>query len=117
MQSILPVLRNRVLSRLMLALMGFGLLAAGGFVGRWWIPYDHVVHNQWIWGTWNVLCLTGSSVVWLRLLRLHRLLRRAKNKVCPRCGYDLSGCDDAGRCPECGRVYTQQSLSDAWGGG
>lgn len=34
--------------------------------------------------------------------------------VCPKCGYDLHGCDSFGACPECGRPYARDKLPLDW---
>ena len=34
---------------------------------------------------------------------------RIKEKFCSRCGYDLTGLDFEGRCPECGGYFSQWS--------
>ena len=50
--------------------------------------------------------LTGIAVVppvgWAVLRRRRR--RRERSGLCLRCGYDLRGSADSGRCPECGTV-------------
>lgn len=54
-------------------------------------------------------------------LLLRHLQRRDLNKisqrnyrVCAGCGHDLAGLRNVGRCPECGRAYTQTILRELW---
>ncbi len=60
-------------------------------------------------------------LVALGYLLLRHLDRRAFNKVsernyriCTGCGHDLAGLRNVGRCPECGRAYTQKLLQELW---
>lgn len=53
-------------------------------------------------------------------VRLDRLTRRLRSdlrstgyKICPECGFDLRDCL-GGRCPECGELFTPQSMREAW---
>jgi len=40
--------------------------------------------------------------------------RAAEYRVCPECGYLLTGLPDAGNCPECGTAYTLEALRRLW---
>ena len=46
----------------------------------------------------------GKRIAWRRLAQ--------GSPMCPRCGYDMRGLTEA-RCPECGSVYTLDSLWSA----
>jgi RNA polymerase subunit RPABC4/transcription elongation factor Spt4 len=35
-------------------------------------------------------------------------------RICPRCRYNLSGLPDPGSCPECGRPFSDDELSELW---
>src|SRR5258708_23381839 len=62
----------------------------------------------------GILMLVGQAVVFVRFVRLRRRLRAASGRLCPRCGYDLSGLDDAGFCPGCGRGVDLQRGIAKW---
>lgn len=62
------------------------------FVDRSWVAFPH----------WFPVLLASLPLALAarRLLVTHRQTRRAKEGLCPICGYDLRGSAD--RCPECG---------------
>jgi hypothetical protein len=53
---------------------------------------------------WALICLTSMPMlIWLRVASRRRVRsRRTKAGLCDRCGYDLRGSKDSGKCPECG---------------
>lgn len=55
-----------------------------------------------------------SLIVGLAMVRRGRALRRSDYRLCPRCGYDLTGLDDTGQCPECGRAYVTAEVQRFW---
>ncbi len=59
-----------------------------------------------------------SLLLFLGLRAYYRYIRRYVVKmeflVCPKCGYDLHGCDSFGACPECGRPYARDKLPLDW---
>lgn len=59
-----------------------------------------------------------ASIVWLILLvycqRVRAQVKAMEYLMCPKCGYDLRGCDSFGPCPECGRAYTRDKLPLDW---
>ena len=58
---------------------------------------------------WFLLALTGTPPAW-RLLTLKSRVRRRRRErgLCARCGYDLRGSKDSGRCPECGTGFAKR---------
>ncbi|MGB7158169.1 MAG: zinc ribbon domain-containing protein [Tepidisphaeraceae bacterium] len=58
-----------------------------------------------------VTCAAATAVPFVSLRRMRRRRRRAGNRLCPTCGYDLRGAAHD-RCPECGHLV---SASDAHG--
>ena len=64
--------------------------------------------------TFFVLML-ATTLIWDRSWK--RALRRAAahdHLLCPDCLYDLRTLDDAGTCPECGRVYEHGAVRAQW---
>lgn len=55
-----------------------------------------------------------SLIVGLVMVRRGRALRRSEYRLCPGCGYDLTGLDDKGLCPECGRAYVTAEVQRFW---
>lgn len=49
-----------------------------------------------------------------RYRRLASEVSRSNYRVCPACLYSLDGSADSGKCPECGAVFTQESLAASW---
>jgi hypothetical protein len=41
-------------------------------------------------------------------------LAKADYRLCCSCGYDLSGLDDQGSCPECGATYSVPCTREEW---
>jgi hypothetical protein len=67
----------------------------------WWTG----VIFWWVYGAVFGLIIIG----WLRIEKRRDLLRkRARQGLCPRCGYDLRGSPE--RCPECGRERVQSEI-------
>ena len=69
--------------------------------------------------------LVMQAAMWTAVLILHLALRRREKRfvervrgldyrVCPSCGYLLTGLPDSGKCPECGEDYELQKLRDIW---
>ncbi|HLP83486.1 MAG TPA: hypothetical protein VK157_03985 [Phycisphaerales bacterium] len=56
--------------------------------------------------------------LWIALRLYYRRIRAYVREmdflVCPKCGYDLHGCDSFGSCPECGRPYARDKLALDW---
>lgn len=44
----------------------------------------------------------------------HAELRRRNHRACPQCAYALDALPHSGACPECGRLYTLESLREDW---
>lgn len=60
--------------------------------------------------------LGAILIVAARETNLAKRVRESKGRLCPRCGYDLSGqAEDAGICPECGSAYDKRRLQELWG--
>lgn len=50
-----------------------------------------------------------------RARRVRGRLRETRGRLCPACLHDLRGIGDEGQCPECGGVFSKESLADWWG--
>ena len=46
--------------------------------------------------------------------RFLRKVRGSRYRICPDCGYSLSGLPDRHACPECGLRYTVEELEQRW---
>lgn len=59
-----------------------------------------------------------AVIVWLVLIaygqRVRAQVKEMDYLMCPKCGYDLRGCDSFGACPECGRAYARDKLPLDW---
>lgn len=101
---------------LMLACIGswllfIGLCVAFGFgtVAKMTVVNPlHLIAIGWI----------PTIIVWLLLIaycqRVRRQVKEMDFLMCPKCGYDLRGCDSFGPCPECGRAYARDKLPLEW---
>lgn len=52
-----------------------------------------------------VLLLAAGLIIGIRHVRNWRRFARLGGRMCLRCGFDLRGLPDAGRCPECGEPF------------
>jgi hypothetical protein len=59
-----------------------------------------------------------AFIVWIALrfyyAHVRRMVQHMDYLICPKCGYDLHGCDSFGACPECGRAYARDKLPLDW---
>ncbi len=53
--------------------------------------------------------MAGQVMTAISTVRLRRRLRRAEGLMCMRCGFDLTGLEHVGRCPECGEGFDAQT--------
>ncbi len=60
------------------------------------------------------LWLLGSLWHWRSCRELKGRVIRASGRVCADCAFDVSGCPEEGRCPECGVAYEHHELQNAW---
>lgn len=52
--------------------------------------------------------IAAALLLLLAMVAAYRLTRpRPRTNTCRRCGYDLTGLEPAGLCPECAEPYTQ----------
>jgi len=92
-------------------ILGFVLAAAWGLV---WVPMGLGV---WMNMIGLVVCIYLPTIHGtLHEASVRRRLKAAGYRLCPRCGYDLSGLGDEGACPECGRGFLAASLAEQWAG-
>ena len=61
---------------------------------------------------WGTTLLTAMYPVGYIVLRWGRRHFRLKHGLCLRCGYDLRGSLEAGRCPECGTGFEKQTMDE-----
>ncbi len=68
-----------------------------------------------------VLCVITFVFVFLHIVLDDKARRKFvarvaddEYRVCPQCGYLLSGLPDQGKCPECGRGYSIEELERIW---
>jgi hypothetical protein len=69
------------------------------------------------WGGAVVFSLVGAVCLWQLRSRLYQSmerLRAVRFRYCPGCCYDLRKSAPSGRCPECAREYTPDSLRAQW---
>jgi len=69
---------------------------------------------------WVALCTTGAFAYlyfYERPRRHHKFcatIVERHYRVCPKCVYDLRYTEAPGRCPECGKEFSQESLEHDW---
>ncbi len=58
----------------------------------------------------TVVAMAGTIPV----LRKRHAMEAVEFRVCPRCGFSLSGLPKDGICPECGTPFSQERLTQYW---
>lgn len=61
-----------------------------------------------------LLMVSCSFLFALAVIRLRQRVTEVGALICPRCGHDLRGVPEPGRCPECGRWFTLTELRASW---
>lgn len=90
----------------------------------WWLlpaaaiplAITSVLVNRLFWGVGAVILAFFAAKVMIERgrWRYASAARDAEFQLCCGCGYDMSGCADAGACPECGRAYVREESRGVW---
>ncbi len=109
----------RIIALLRLAWLGL-FLAAASYVALWYhlgtADFTKLILIHPFSGI--ILLLAAITIVPLLITIYKRHVRALVQSmdylICPRCAYDLRGCDSFGPCPECGRPYARDLLPRDW---
>jgi hypothetical protein len=88
------------------------VLAVLTFMGVFGSPVPITMVGVTVFGWIPALLLFLSLISYYRSIRQY--VKQMDFLVCPKCGYDLHGCDSFGSCPECGRPYARDKLPLDW---
>ncbi|QQS10342.1 MAG: hypothetical protein IPK69_06900 [Phycisphaerales bacterium] len=95
------------------------VLAIVGLVVAWAIFPGWMSKAMMTLGAWMPLVLFGPQFVIMGILfrrqrQIRRAYRESGGRLCGNCLQNLSGLDDVGVCPECGRAYDIERDRTMW---
>lgn len=106
--------RPRATWRLLRWLSALGLLGPIGWMG--FLAMNQFTGRGWAIPTFTLfgLIFFAQYLLFRRARALRKHAKAVNCRICTECGYSLVDLEESGTCPECGSVYTPESLNEIW---